>query len=50
MTGVQTCALPIFLKHYLEVYFLEKPDEAQKICQQVLVNKQSREQDRKSVV
>ena len=32
-----------FLKHYLEVYFLEKPDEAQKICQQVLVNKQSRE-------
>ena len=32
-----------FLKHNLEVYFLEKPDEAQKIAQQVLVNKQSRE-------
>ena len=36
-------AMTDFLKHYLEVYFLEKPDEAQKICQQVLVNKQSRE-------
>lgn len=37
-----------FLKHYLEVYFLEKPDEAQKICQQVLVNKQSREHAEKT--
>ena len=36
-------AMTDFLKHYLEVYFLEKPEEAQKICQQVLVNKQSRE-------
>ena len=34
-------AMTDFLKHYLEVYFLEKPEEAQKICQQVLVNKQS---------
>ena len=36
-------AMTDFLKHYLEVYFLEKPEAAQKICQQVLVNKQSRE-------
>ena len=41
-------AMTDFLKHYLEVYFLEKPDEAQKICQQVLVNKQSREHAGKS--
>ena len=32
-----------FLKHNLEVYFIEKPDEAMKLAQQVLVNKQSRE-------
>ena len=31
-----------FLKHYLEVYFLEKPDEARRSVRQVLVNKQSR--------
>ena len=37
-----------FLKHNLEVYFLEKPDEAQKICQQVLINKQSREHAEKT--
>ncbi len=36
-------AMTEFLKHNLEVYFLEKPDEAQKIAAQVLVNKQSRE-------
>ncbi len=36
-------AMTEFLKHSLEVYFLEKPDEAQKIAAQVLVNKQSRE-------
>lgn len=41
-------AMTDFLKHYLEVYFLEKPDEAQKICQQVLVNKQSREHAEKT--
>ncbi len=41
-------AITEFLKHYLEVYFLEKPDEAQKICQQVLVNKQSREHAEKA--
>ncbi len=36
-------AMTDFLKHSLEVYFLEKPEEAQKIAAQVLVNKQSRE-------
>ena len=41
-------ALTDFLKHYLEVYFLENPDEAQRICQQVLVNKQSREHAEKT--
>ena len=41
-------AMTDFLKHYLEVYFLEKPEEAQKICQQVLVNKQSREHAEKN--
>ena len=32
-----------FLKHQLEVYFIENPDEAQKIAEQVLINKRSRE-------
>ena len=32
-----------FLKHNLEVYFIENPDEALKIAEQVLVNKRSRE-------
>ncbi len=36
-------AMTDFLKHNLEVYFLEKPDEALRIAQQVLINKQSRE-------
>ncbi|MBQ8622996.1 MAG: DNA topoisomerase [Oscillospiraceae bacterium] len=37
-----------FLKHQLEVYFIEKPDEAGKICDQVLVNKRSRESAEKT--
>lgn len=41
-------ALTEFLRHNLEVYFLEKPDEAQKLCQQVLINKQSREHAEKT--
>ena len=41
-------AMTEFLKHYLEVYFLENPDDAQKICQQVLINKQSREHAEKT--
>ncbi len=32
-----------FLKHQLEVYFIEKPDDASKIADQVLINKRSRE-------
>ncbi|MBP3272887.1 MAG: DNA topoisomerase [Ruminococcus sp.] len=32
-----------FLREQLEVYFIEKPDEAAKICEQVLINKRSRE-------
>ena len=32
-----------FLRQQLEIYFIEKPDEAQKICEQVLINKRSRE-------
>ncbi|MBR1864340.1 MAG: DNA topoisomerase [Ruminococcus sp.] len=32
-----------FIKHNLEIYFIENPDEALKIAEQVLVNKRSRE-------
>ncbi len=32
-----------FLKHTLEVYFIENPDEANKIADQILINKRSRE-------
>ena len=39
-----TQATTDFLKSSLEVYFIENPEEATKIAQQVLVNKQSREQ------
>ncbi len=37
-----------FLKHQLEVYFLENPDEANRIAEQVLVNKRSRENAEKT--
>ncbi|MCI8497599.1 MAG: DNA topoisomerase [Clostridiales bacterium] len=36
-------AMTDFLRHQLEVYFIENPLEAEKIANQVLVNKQSRE-------
>ena len=36
-------AMTEFLKHQLEVYFIENPDEAIKICEQVIINKRSRE-------
>ncbi len=36
-------AMTEFLKHQLEVYFLENPDEAGKIADRILVNKRSRE-------
>lgn len=32
-----------FLKSQLEVYFIENPEDAGKICEQVLINKRSRE-------
>lgn len=41
-------AMTEFLKHQLEVYFLENPDEATKIAEQVLVNKRSRENAEKT--
>lgn len=37
-----------FLKHQLEIYFLENPDEANKIAEQVMVNKRSRENAEKT--
>lgn len=37
-----------FLKHQLEVYFIENPEEAGRICDQVLVNKRSRESAEKT--
>lgn len=41
-------AMAEFLKHQLEVYFLENPDEAVRIAEQVLVNKRSRENAEKT--
>jgi len=43
-------AMTDFLKHDLEVYFIEHPDEALKLCTQVLVNMRSREQAEKTRV
>lgn len=37
-----------FLKHNLEVYFLENPNQANKITEQILVNKRSRENAEKT--
>jgi len=41
-------AMTEFLKHQIEVYFIEHPDEAEKACKQVLINKQSREHAEKT--
>ena len=41
-------AMTEFLKHQIEVYFIEHPDEAEKACKQVLINKQSREHAEKA--
>lgn len=41
-------AMTEFLKHQLEIYFIENPDEALKICEQVMVNKRSRENAEKT--
>jgi len=36
-------AMTEFLRHQLEVYFIENPMDAERVCMQVLINKQSRE-------
>ncbi|MCI8648539.1 MAG: DNA topoisomerase [Anaerotruncus sp.] len=36
-------AMNDFLRHQLEVYFIENPDDAARIAEQVLINKRSRE-------
>ncbi len=41
-------AMTEFLKHQLEVYFLENPVDANKVAEQVLVNKRSRENAEKT--
>lgn len=41
-------AMTEFLKHQLEVYFIENPDEATKIAEQVMLNKRSRESAEKT--
>ncbi|MBZ4670045.1 MAG: gyrase subunit [Clostridiales bacterium] len=41
-------AMTEFLKHQLEVYFIENPDEAARIAEQVLINKRSRENAEKT--
>ena len=43
-------ALTSYMKHALEVYFAEKPAEADKIAAQVLINKRSRETAEKTRV
>ena len=40
-------AMTDFFRHQLEIWFIENPLEADKICGQVLLNKQSREQAEK---
>ncbi len=41
-------AMTEFLRHQLEIYFIENPDEAKKISEQVLLNKRSRENAEKT--
>ena len=41
-------AMAEFLRHQLEVYFLENPDDAARIGEQVLINKRSRENAEKT--
>lgn len=41
-------AMTEFLRHQLEIYFIENPDEAKKIAEQVLLNKRSRENAEKT--
>ena len=41
-------AMTEFLRHQLEIYFIENPIEAEKITSQVLINKRSREEAERS--
>lgn len=41
-------AMTDFLKHQMEVYFIENPDEALKIAEQVMINKRARESAEKT--
>ncbi|PWM38617.1 MAG: DNA topoisomerase [Clostridiales bacterium] len=41
-------AMTDFLKQNLQIYFIENPDDAQKIAEQVLINKRSRENAEKT--
>ncbi len=41
-------AMTEFLRHQLEVYFIENPDEAKRISEQILLNKRSRENAEKT--
>ncbi|MDE5884266.1 MAG: DNA topoisomerase [Oscillospiraceae bacterium] len=41
-------AMTDFLKHQLEIYFIENPEEANKIAEQILINKRSRENAEKT--
>lgn len=41
-------AMTDFLKHHLEVFFLENPDDANRIAEQVMINKRSRENAEKT--
>ncbi len=41
-------AMTGFLKHQLEVYFIENPDDAARVAEQVLINKRSRENAEKT--
>ena len=45
--GIQE-AMTAFLRHSLEIYFIENPLEAEKIANQVLINKRSREDAEKT--
>lgn len=41
-------AMTDFLKHQLEIFFLENPDDAARIAEQVMINKRSRENAEKT--
>lgn len=47
--GIQSAMTELF-KHWLEVYFIENPLDTQKIVEQVLINKRSRENAEKARV